>query len=279
MAPKNPTRSTTKRKRKRNSNSWVPKKRRKTSAVPSSSEEVTDPSQEEELSQSSSGEFWSVRSIVNERRGQYLVDWEPDQITGKEWPQEWIRKSDVTQPAIDEWNARKAAARADTEADAGVGAADTPKTGRKRANRPRPIIDSQSSPAATQEPEGAEPAEPETSSAPPAVQPAGIQVQISRPPDFDPDDYQHFSTVHSSQAEPSLTATQTSEPGSSSVQEDPGFLSTGIVLDSQSSRGSATYAPTTQESSGLIQNEGEDGAEGEALEQVGYRCSGCDCTC
>jgi hypothetical protein len=276
MAPKNPTRSTTKR--KRSSNGWLPKKRRKTQDIPSSSEEVTDPSQENESSQSSSGDYWFVRSIVHERRGQYLVDWEPDQTTGKEWPQEWIKKSDVTQAAIDEWIARKAVARADTEADAGAGAADIPKTGRKRANRPRPIIDSQSSPAATQEPEGAEPAEPETSSAPPA-QPAGIQVQISRPPDFDPDDYQHFSTFLSSQAEPSLTATQTSEPGSSSVQEGPGFLSTGIVLDSQSSRGSATYAPTTQEASGLIQNEGEDGAEGEALEQVGYRCSGCDCIC
>jgi len=63
--------------------------------------------QSESSAASEAIEWWQVRAIVKERkrrgRIQYLVDWEPDPVTGEPYEKEWKYRKDVTKDAIEEW--------------------------------------------------------------------------------------------------------------------------------------------------------------------------------
>ncbi|TKA38307.1 hypothetical protein B0A54_09247 [Friedmanniomyces endolithicus] len=52
-------------------------------------------------------ESYALRSIIDERPGHYLIDWEDDPVTGKAFDPTWEPKRNVTKPAIQEWNAEK----------------------------------------------------------------------------------------------------------------------------------------------------------------------------
>jgi hypothetical protein len=52
------------------------------------------------------GGYFSIKRIFAERKDKYLVDW-ADSADGEKYEPTWELKTDVTQPAIDEWLRRK----------------------------------------------------------------------------------------------------------------------------------------------------------------------------
>ncbi|KAK0857987.1 hypothetical protein LTR03_000554 [Friedmanniomyces endolithicus] len=51
--------------------------------------------------------LYTLRSIIDEKPGHYLIDWEDDPVTGEAFDPTWEPKRNVTKPAIQEWNAEK----------------------------------------------------------------------------------------------------------------------------------------------------------------------------
>jgi hypothetical protein len=53
-------------------------------------------------------ELWDVTDIIDEKRGQYLVNWAGvDPATGKPWKPSWVAKGDVTDDLVEKWKNHK----------------------------------------------------------------------------------------------------------------------------------------------------------------------------
>ncbi|KAK0972541.1 hypothetical protein LTR91_015086 [Friedmanniomyces endolithicus] len=77
---------------------------RKRARVPSSSSQAALPHPHGTVDPE---RLYTLRSIIDEKPGQYLIDWEDDPVTGEAFDQTWEPKRNVTKPAIQEWNAEK----------------------------------------------------------------------------------------------------------------------------------------------------------------------------
>jgi len=54
--------------------------------------------------------YWPALEILNERKHDYLVDWDGiNPQTGRAWTPSWTRKAEVTEDLIEVWDAKKAA--------------------------------------------------------------------------------------------------------------------------------------------------------------------------
>ncbi|KAK1825308.1 hypothetical protein LTR12_000108 [Friedmanniomyces endolithicus] len=77
---------------------------RKRARVPSSSSPAASPHPHGEVDPE---RLYTLRSIIDEKPGHYLIDWEDDPVTGEAFDPTWEPKRNVTKPAIQEWNAEK----------------------------------------------------------------------------------------------------------------------------------------------------------------------------
>src|ERR1700761_1762192 len=60
--------------------------------------------------------LWNVECILDERKREYLVKWEGVDATGKPWPNDWVKKGDVTDECVIEWKEKKKAEKAASKA-------------------------------------------------------------------------------------------------------------------------------------------------------------------
>ncbi|KAF2202613.1 hypothetical protein GQ43DRAFT_479737 [Delitschia confertaspora ATCC 74209] len=170
------------------------------------SQETSEESKTSEESQASET-LYSARAILKERIGQYLIAWEgTDPRTGKPWELTWEPKSYANEALVAEWEDLKAAKK---KAAFKV----TPKPERRRrVVESSPDLDRGSS---LVRPNGLSHSHRSSPVATQAGQTIGnvLYVEVTRPGDFDPDQYQRFPQVpltQDSQAEAPLT--QYSQP-------------------------------------------------------------------
>lgn len=208
-------------KRKRNTSYTTPKKKRR-----------RDTDSEPE---------YPAKRILQETETQFLIEWDcVDPDTNEPYEPSWVVKSDANEALTTEWEQDKA---------------------RQRAVRASRVIeeDSSYSPEPPPSPTQATISSPVESHIASPVIPAppgrsALHVQIKPPSDFDPDDFERFSQLLSQQQE--LAQTQTSSQSASSLIQRNSrehYRSSGVVEDSQSSHGSASYIQTTQEGLGSTQ--------------------------
>jgi hypothetical protein len=264
-----PTKSNT-NKRKRTSTSATPdalskRPRKYTKSRPKSNNGTTNPSKQEDE------EYFAAKNILDERARTYLIEWEgTDPETGESYEPTWEPKSNATPALITEWKARKAANRAAVK--------ETPKkSATSRTSRKSRVV--QSSEPSTPARASTVPTETSTNVSPlselrPPAHPVS-HVQIDpRGSSFDRDEFVRFSQIAaaSSAQSPSPSQLQSNPnlqiqyggdsplfytpPGSEQArfaqvfQPSHEFLSSSVIPDSQTSNGSKSYIPTTQEASG-----------------------------
>lgn len=57
-------------------------------------------------------QYFQVRTILDESKLKYLIDWEDDERTGARYDPTWEPKENVNEEAIADWEAQKAARKA-----------------------------------------------------------------------------------------------------------------------------------------------------------------------
>ncbi|KAK5747144.1 hypothetical protein LTR17_000277 [Elasticomyces elasticus] len=94
--------------------------------------------------------LYIIRNIIDERRGEYRIDWEDDPKTGERFEPTWEPKGNVTEDAVKEWNEQKArrprqsiSVRQSQGAVPSTPAVASPSV-KKGKGRPRKVIDDSS---------------------------------------------------------------------------------------------------------------------------------------
>ncbi|KAK4501441.1 hypothetical protein PRZ48_007250 [Zasmidium cellare] len=83
--------------------------------------------------------LYKVRSILEERDDEYLIDWEDDEETGEKFEPTWEHKSNANRAAVEEFEARRKVERETAVAAATPAPEPAPvKRGRGRPPKPRP---------------------------------------------------------------------------------------------------------------------------------------------
>ncbi|KAK3665331.1 hypothetical protein LTR22_003853 [Elasticomyces elasticus] len=94
--------------------------------------------------------LYTIRNIIDERRGEYRIDWEDDPKTGERFEPTWEPKGNVTADAVKEWNEQKARrprhSTSVRQSQAAVPSTPTvaPPSVKKGRGRPRKVIDDSS---------------------------------------------------------------------------------------------------------------------------------------
>ena len=68
--------------------------------------------EQEQVEESEPGEdgYWPALEILNERKRDYLVNWDGiNPETGRAWSPSWTKKAEVTEDLIEVWETKKAA--------------------------------------------------------------------------------------------------------------------------------------------------------------------------
>ncbi|OCL09478.1 hypothetical protein AOQ84DRAFT_388142 [Glonium stellatum] len=269
-------------KRKRNSSNLNPKKRRKGRE---SSEPGRGEGQEKQISDTR--EYLARQILKEDKKKGYYIEWEDDPTTGESFEPTWEPKACANEALIADWEKKKAERKT-------VGKS-TPKPRKnrnqttrihvKRVNRvveSSPISQNTSSCApilrelqnngeqtgyATElHLEQSSPKANGLPSPPPAltIHPQAPIVQVTQASDFDPEDYERFSSQQQTQTQigsspgkiPETPSTSSStSPQSQAFKFTKKFISDGVIPDSQSLPGSSSYIPSAQTVSGLNLNQ------------------------
>ncbi|KAK3631303.1 hypothetical protein LTR56_016938 [Elasticomyces elasticus] len=94
--------------------------------------------------------LYTIRNIIDERRGEYRIDWEDDPKTGERFEPTWEPKANVTEDAVKEWNEQKARRPRQsisvrpTQAAVPLTPAAAPSSVKRGKGRPRKVIDDSS---------------------------------------------------------------------------------------------------------------------------------------
>ncbi|KAK5694787.1 hypothetical protein LTR97_009377 [Elasticomyces elasticus] len=94
--------------------------------------------------------LYTIRNIIDERRGEYRIDWEDDPKTGERFEPTWEPKGNVTADAVKEWSEQKARRPRQsisvrpTQAAVPSTPAVAPSSVKKGRGRPRKVIDDSS---------------------------------------------------------------------------------------------------------------------------------------
>jgi hypothetical protein len=204
--------------------------------------------------------YWNAECILDERREkkrkgrrilEYLVKWtDIDEKTGLVYPPEWSEKKDVTASLLASWEQDKAERAAIASKEA---------VRAKQARNQLRVVESSQEPEALSStglplqdlaPEH-ESAIIESESAPALP----IQIQVRRRgSSFDRANFERFSQTAESQATSAQSQSQNTDLDSSQLfAAAPEFRSSGVVPDSQSSGGEASFVATTQQTTGTTQ--------------------------
>jgi hypothetical protein len=204
--------------------------------------------------------YWNAECILEERREkkrkgrrivEYLVKWtDIDEKTGLVYPPEWSEKKDVTASLLASWEQDKAERVVAASREA-ARAKQSRNQLRVVESSPEPeTLSSTGLPLQDSTPEH-EPAVVEPESAPALP----IQIQVRRRgSSFDRTDFERFSQTAESQATSAQSHTQDTDLDSSQLfAAVPEFRSSGVVPNSQSSTGEASFVATTQRTTGTTQ--------------------------
>ncbi|KAK4895757.1 hypothetical protein LTR27_006239 [Elasticomyces elasticus] len=94
--------------------------------------------------------LYTIRNIIDERRGEYRIDWEDDPKTGERFEPTWEPKGNVTEDAVKEWNEQKtrrprqSISVRPTQAAVPSTPAAAPFSVKRGKGRPRKVIDDSS---------------------------------------------------------------------------------------------------------------------------------------
>ncbi|KAK5709948.1 hypothetical protein LTR17_019336 [Elasticomyces elasticus] len=94
--------------------------------------------------------LYIIRNIIDERRGEYRIDWEDDPKTGESFEPTWEPKGNVTEDAVKEWNEQKtrrprqSISVRPTQAAVPSTPAAAPSSVKRGKGRPRKVIDDSS---------------------------------------------------------------------------------------------------------------------------------------
>lgn len=70
----------------------------------------SDEEEQVEVAEPSEDGYWPALEILNERRHDYLVNWDGiDPETGRAWTPSWTKKTEVTEDLVEAWEVKKAA--------------------------------------------------------------------------------------------------------------------------------------------------------------------------
>ncbi|KAI9880921.1 MAG: hypothetical protein M1830_009989 [Pleopsidium flavum] len=214
-------------------------------------------------------DYYTIKSIIKEKKGRYLIDWEDDPNTGEKFKPSWEPRRHANASAIADWASkkkekgrqarkRKVVSAEKSSSPAAITLSGPLKPRRElRASSPDTSPDtSPSEPSAY--PQGSvqtrqEAVEVQDSQQPelPTPAPLRLAVQISQHSSFDRDQYVQFiasSSVQglsSSQPQDLDSGLGSSSPFQQTVADPVAFYRAGIVPDSQSLPGSSSYIPTS----------------------------------
>lgn len=210
--------------------------------------------------------YWTAECILDERREkkrkgrwivEYLVEWvDIDPSTGLLYPPTWSEKKDVTASLLANWKREKAKKKEVTIGGQAAEGKQTRKHFRVVESSPEPEreVETLSSPGlpiqeTTPEHELAA-VEPESTPTPP------VQIQVrQRGSSFDRTDFERFSQTAASQSTSAQSHHRGADFDSSQLfaAAAPEVISSGIVPDSQSSAGEASFVAATQQTTGTTQ--------------------------
>jgi hypothetical protein len=254
------------------------KRKRQSTRIASNKRQKYDPS-----SSGDEADFWKADCILAERHTrnklEYKVQWEgTDPATGQNWAPTWEPASHVNEALLDDWLADKAAQQAGESARTGHTQSARPKLPAKSPAKPRPrgrpsrnarVITSSPEPESSPVASTTAPrihGDPQSSASTDSAGTPGTAEHQTRASPWvcvgsgldsaKRIEYERFSQILPSQAVQSQTvqsqlrpdSTQNSDLDSSQLFAAGHNLSTGIVPDSQSSAGEASYVTATQAS-------------------------------
>jgi hypothetical protein len=227
------------------------------------------------------GEFWEAESILQEKRTgrklQYLIKWKGiDPATGDEYLPTWEPEEHPTADLVAVWQQEKAARDAGTSGGAGSSRPrkQPKKQGRLqlRPSRSSRVVQSSPEPSSAAPTSSAisQPSTPAPGSAVPDLSSSTVTTPIGAPivskhaspkiqighwrESFDPDEYERFSQLATSQPASLESQTQGTDFDSSQLfAAVPEYRSSGVVPDSQSSTGEGDFVPVTQQTNSTTQ--------------------------
>jgi hypothetical protein len=232
--------------------------------------------------QPSGGDFWEAESILQEKRtGRkllYLIQWKGvDPATGDEYLPTWEPEEHPTADLVAVWQQEKAA-RASTNTSGRAQSSRVRERPKKQGrlylhlSRSSRIVQSspESSTAAPSTSAISQPSTPTRASAVPKLSSSTVTTPIGAPApskhgspririghrgdSFDPNEYERFSQLATSQPASLEPRTQGTDIDSSQLfAAVPEYWSSGVVPDSQSSTGEGDFAPATQQTTGTTQ--------------------------
>ncbi|MCJ1286065.1 hypothetical protein MMC26_005407 [Xylographa opegraphella] len=221
----------------------------------------------------SQGKLYKVRDIINEKGRKYLIDWEDDPETGEKYQPTWEPKSYANAEAVAAWKQqqrRKKQSKRNRSTPSTASRATTVDTKATTESRPhvtrsrrRLVINSSSSPIENRQ-QNQQPATPEVASTvdsqltPPSscttAQP-GLAIEISPHSTLRRSQFVYYSVAVSSQSQ-EYTQQDQVDSGIGESSPAPAYRSpyaalhrSGIIPDSQSLPGSASYIFTNSKSS------------------------------
>ncbi|CAO2647258.1 Nn.00g081800.m01.CDS01 [Neocucurbitaria sp. VM-36] len=234
-------------------------------------------SSETEHTPNASGEWWEAECILEERRRggkrQYLIQWKGiDPVTGQEYPPNWEPEECANELLLESWEQEKAGkgvAIPTGNTGSSVKRKGCSKGQQQAHHTPRRNCKSRavrSSPEPSTARSSSLPTVPSTparDSATPTADYSTVTTPISaskspqrpspriqiapRRNSFNPEDFDRFSQIAASQLATTPSCTQETDLDSSQLIEAKRPFSSGIVPDSQSSAGEASFIPITQQ--------------------------------